>query len=99
MLVLHCSKRLRKDIPFFLEKDKWSIFGGKAEVFDKTTFETAKREFNEESGISFETIKSKSCGKYNFNFPFLPDFFLIGYLITQRFLSCEDFLGSVRYIS
>lgn len=56
-------------------KGKWSIFGGKSETFDKTPFETAKREFTEESGIIFETINSKSCGKYNFNLPFLPDFF------------------------
>ena len=51
-------------------KNKWSIFGGRSEPFDKNTFETAKREFKEESGISFESIKKTEHGKCRFNYPF-----------------------------
>jgi len=52
------------------EKDKWSIFGGKSEPIDKTPFETAEREFNEESGISFDKLNTRPYGECQFKYPF-----------------------------
>ena len=52
------------------DKGKWAIFGGKSETFDKTPFETAKREFKEESGLLFSSINTKFLGECKFNLPF-----------------------------
>ena len=52
------------------DKGKWSIFDGKREPFDKSSFETAKREFKEECALSFSSIKTKSFGECKFNLPF-----------------------------
>lgn len=51
-------------------KHKWSIFGGKSESYDKTSFETAKREFREESRFDFSTINANSHGECHFNLIF-----------------------------
>ena len=49
---------------------KWSIFGGKSELHDKTSFETAKREFKEESFMDLDSLDGKLVGTCDFNFIF-----------------------------
>ncbi|MBQ7612316.1 MAG: NUDIX hydrolase [Spirochaetaceae bacterium] len=49
---------------------KWSIFGGDSKSYEKTPFETAKREFKEESFMDLEAINGKLVGTCDFNFVF-----------------------------
>lgn len=52
------------------DKNKWSIFGGKSELHDKTSFETAKREFKEESYMDLDSLDAKLVGTCDFNLVF-----------------------------
>ena len=52
------------------DKEKWSIFGGKSETYDKSVLETAKREFHEESYINLDSLNTELIGTCNFNLPF-----------------------------
>ncbi len=52
------------------DKGKWSIFGGKREKEDKSDWDTAKREFFEESYINFDTLKTKEIEECKFCLPF-----------------------------
>ncbi|MBQ9237884.1 MAG: NUDIX domain-containing protein [Treponema sp.] len=53
-------------------KGKWFIFGGKCEHSDKSLYETAEREFEEENGTAFSSVSVRFCGecKYKFNLPY-----------------------------
>ena len=51
-------------------KGKWSIFGGRTESYDNTPYETAKREFREESYMDLDSLNAKLIGTCNFNLPF-----------------------------
>lgn len=79
---------------------KWSIFGGKREKYDKTSFENAKREFKEESRLSLESLNAKQVGECHLRFPFFKwDTFL--YEVEEDFgipsNYCDEF-SDMRFI-
>lgn len=81
-------------------KGKWSIFGGRTESYDNTPFETAKREFREESYIDLDSLNAKLIGTCKFNlFVFKWSTFL--YIVDESFSPptrfCSEF-SEFRFI-
>lgn len=57
----------RSDTPFF---GKWAVPGGGKEKTDPDELATAKREFQEETGVDFEALKSSFICKWTLKVPF-----------------------------